>query len=431
MLTDGARRREAGMRRAAAFLSLALAVMAVSGCDSETPQEQSSGDDQVEVFNWWASGTEKSGLDALVSVFTHQNPGTRFVDGAIPGGAGSAAKDLLASRLANQDPPDTFQVHAGAELADHVAAGHLEDLSPLYGELGLRDVLPATLVDLLSVEGAPYAVPSNVHRANVLWSNTDVLAEAGLDPSGQYATLDEWFAALDAVAATGRSPLAIGSTWTQVHLLEQVLLARLGAQGYAGLWDGTTDAASADVTGALEDFARLLDYTDPDRDGLDWQEATQRVISGEAAFTVMGDWALVAFEVGGLTPGDGVAWAPAPGTAGTFDVLVDAFAVPVGAPHPQSAARWLTTVSSREAQEALSTAKGAIPARSDIDQEDLGPYQEAAMAAFATDTLVPSLAHGTAVRTATLDQITAAVGRFSAGSRNVAELQGALVDALR
>ena len=421
-MQTGRRSRRRAPSRALSALAAAAVVLLGTAC---TPQraEPPAAADGVEVFTWWASGSEKVGLDALVAVFAEQHPDTPFIDGAIAGGAGSAAKDLLRSRLANDDPPDTFQVHGGAELAAHAEAGDLRSLAPLYTELGLRDVLPEGLLEMLTVDGIPYAVPSNVHRANVLWANPAVLQEAGVDPSATYTSVDEWFVALEAVRATGRTPLAVASTWTQVHLLEQVLLARLGPEGYRGLFDGTTDAASAEVGLGLADFERLLGFTNPDRNRLDWQDATQRVVGGEAAFTVMGDWAAVAF------PGE-VAWAPFPGTAGTYDLVLDAFTLPVDAREPEAARRWLRTVASPEAQIALSSAKGAIPAREDVGTEGLGAYQQAAMASFRTDVLVPSLTHGSAADPEVLEAVTRAVAHFTSGTSTVTQFQSELADAL-
>src|SRR5690606_27832382 len=158
-----------------------------------------SGGDKVEVFTWWAAGSEKLGLDAMVTVFDEQHPGIEFVNGAVAGGAGSAAKDLLQTRLQANDPPDTFQAHAGAELSDYISAGQLEDVSTLYDEFKLRDAFPADLVDRLTVDGKIYSIPSNIHRANVVWANPAVLEDAGLDPAATYASIDDWFVALDAV----------------------------------------------------------------------------------------------------------------------------------------------------------------------------------------------------------------------------------------
>ena len=250
-------------------------------------------------------------------------------------------------------------------------------------------MLPPAVLDLVSVDGVPYAVPVDVHRANLLWANTAVLAAAGLDPTARYDSLDSWLDALAAVRASGHVPLALGSTWTQVHLLEAVLLSRLGPQAYAGLWDGTTDATSPAVATAVGDFARLLGYTNADRDSLDWQDAATLVAGGDAAFTVMGDWAQQVLD-------PPVVWAPFPGTDGVDDVVLDAFAVPVGAPHPEGAEAWLTTIAGAETQAAFANAKGAAPARSDVPMTALDTYPRTALLALRSEVRVPSLAHGMA-----------------------------------
>lgn len=409
---------------ATALLSLSLA--ACGGDDGD--DDSSSSNSEVEVFTWWAEGSEKAGLDALVKVFNEQHPDFKFVNGAVAGGAGSDAKNVLASRLQTNDPPDTFQAHAGAELTDYILNGQIEDLSAMYEENGWNDVFPQTLLDRLTNDGKIYSVPSNIHRANVVWANPAVLEEAGLDPTATYDSLDDWFTALDKVEAAGKIPLSIATDWTQVHLLETVLLSDLGADAYTGLWDGSTDWSSSEVTGALDDYAKLFAYTNTDRQSLDWPDATQMVIDGDAAFNVMGDWAVAAFdEQGKVLDEDFVAY-PVPGTAGVFDFLADSFVLPVGAPNPDGTEAWLDTVASAEGQEAFNAAKGSIPANIDADTSDFGPYQQTAITDYAQDEIVSSLAHGAAAPIAWLTDVTSAVAKFGA-KQDVATLQEGLVAA--
>ena len=140
------------------------------------------GGSDVEVFTWWAQGSEKAGLDALMEQFEKDYPDLTFVNGSVAGGAGSAAKDMLQSRLQAGDPPDTFQAHAGLELADYIDAGQLEDVSSLYEEYGLTEAFPDDLVQLLTVEDEIYSVPSQISTAsNVVWTNTALLEAAGID----------------------------------------------------------------------------------------------------------------------------------------------------------------------------------------------------------------------------------------------------------
>ncbi|MGO1410252.1 ABC transporter substrate-binding protein [Microbacterium sp. JB110] len=416
---------------AAGASALALGLAGCGGGDGGDGGDggEGGGNAEVEVFTWWAAGSEKAGLDALVEVFDDQHPDTKFVNGAVAGGAGSTAKDLLQSRLQQGDPPDTFQAHAGAELQDYIDAAQVEDVADLYEEFGLNDAFPADLIDRLTVDGAIYSVPANIHRANVVWGNPSVISDAGLDPEAEYASLDEWIAALEEIDASGATALSVAQPWTQVNLLETVLLAGLGADGYEGLWSGETDWTGADVTAALEDFETLMSFTNDDRDGLDWPDATQQVIDGEAAFNVMGDWAEAAFqEAGAEAPADYV-YFPVPGTDGVFDFLADSFTLPVGAPHPEGAKAWLESVSSAEGQEAFNMAKGSIPARTDADTSEFGAYQQSAVESFQSDAIVSSLAHGAAVPVSVLNQITDATSKFTTGASDLATYQEELAAA--
>ena len=415
----------------AGVAALALTLSACSSTDeTKKPSDTTAGADEVEVFTWWTSGSEKRGLDALVTVFDAQHPDVKFVNGGVAGGAGSAAKDLLQTRLQQNQPPDTFQAHAGAELSDYISAGQLEDVSGLYDEFKLRDAFPKDLVDRLTEDGKIYSVPSNIHRANVVWASPMVLKDAGLDPAATYANLDDWFVALDAVKAAGKTPLSVATTWTQVNLLETILLADLGAEGYSGLWDGTTDWTGPEMTKALTAFEKVMSYTNTDRDGLDWPEATQLVIDNQAAFNVMGDWAVAAFEEAGKMRGTDFIDFPVPGTDGVFDFLADSFTLPVGAPHPGGAKAWLETIASADGQTAFNKAKGSIPARTDANPADFSEYQQTAIKSFANDTIVSSLAHGAAAPVATLNAISDATSKFTTGASDLAKYQEELAAAV-
>ncbi|MBI5089876.1 MAG: hypothetical protein HZB15_13720, partial [Actinobacteria bacterium] len=83
---------------------------------------------ELEVFSWWTGGGEAAGLDAMIAIWNREHPTTKFVNAAVAGGAGSNAKAVLAQRLEANDPPDSFQGHAGQELSDYIKAGQVEAL---------------------------------------------------------------------------------------------------------------------------------------------------------------------------------------------------------------------------------------------------------------------------------------------------------------
>ena len=229
-------------------------------------------------------------------MFDTQHPDFTFVNAAVAGGGGSQAKQKLAADLAAQNPPDSFQAHAGAELSDYIDALQIEDVSYLYDKFDLREAFPATLIDRLTVDGKIYSVPTNVHRANVVWANPAVLEEAGIDPAQVPADIDSWIADMEKVKAAGKIPITVGMAWTQLQLLETVLMAELGADGYTGLFDGKTAWDGPEVTAALDKFATIIDLADKSYLNEDWEPALNPVLSGDAAYNVMGDWAIAAFD---------------------------------------------------------------------------------------------------------------------------------------
>lgn len=414
------------MGRRSMIAGLAAAALVLAGCGGGGDESK-----DVEVFTWWADGSEKAGLDALVGEFDKQHPNFKFVNGAVAGGAGSNAKNVLASRLQSNDPPDTFQAHAGAELADYIGAKQVQDISGIYEEKGWNEAFPEDLIKLLTVDGAIYSVPSNVHRANVVWANPGVLAKADIDADKPAADLDEFIGQLDALKAKGvTTPLSVATDWTQVHLLETVLLSELGAESYTGLFTGDTDWASQEVSAAVDQYAKLMSYTNTDRQNLDWQDATKMVIEGKAAFNIMGDWAEAAFQEQDKEFGKDYVTFPVPGTDGVFDFLADSFTLPVGAKNEEGTKAWLDTVASAEGQKAFNLAKGSIPARTDADLDDYPAYQKTALESWANDTIAPSLAHGAAASVKWLTDVTSAASQFSANS-DVSKLRSGLVNAAK
>lgn len=418
----------------AATLVLALVL---SACGGATPTQDVSqppaatqppvpGKTQVEVFSWWTGGGEAAGLDAMIGVFGGLYPDIEFVNSAVAGGAGTNARAVLATRLQAGDPPDSWQGHAGQELiGTYVAANQLEPLNSLYEAEGWLSVMPETLIPLISQNGNIYSVPVNIHRANVLWYNPQIL-EANNIAVPQ--TLDEWFAAMDALQGTDVIPLAMGEQWTAMHLFETVLLASLGSDGYNDLWNGQTDWSTPEVKQALEDFERVLSYTNSDAASLSWQDAAQLVVDGQAAFNVMGDWAEGFFRELGKQPNTDYGWAPVPGTAGTFQFLSDSFVLPVGAPHPDGALAWLKVAGSKAGQEAFNPVKGSICARTDCDKSLFGVYLQSAMDDWASDIVVGSLTHGVVANDSWKSTLDTALGLFLQ-SLDIDVFQAALVQA--
>jgi glucose/mannose transport system substrate-binding protein len=397
--------------------------------DEGEAAEEPVGDNAVEVFSWWTAGGEAEGLDALIEIFNEQyGDQYEFVNAAVAGGAGTNARAVLASRLSAGDPPSSWQGHAGQELiGTYVEAGQLEPLNFLFEEQGWLDVLPEAVIEQISQDGNIYSVPVNIHRANVMWYVPEKLAEFGVEVP---TTWDEFFAVAEELDGQGVIPLAMGEQWTALHLFETVLLGTMDVATYDGLWDGTTDWGGAEVTAAIEAFGEALAYTNSDASTLSWDQAAQLVIDGDAAFTIMGDWAAGYFTAQGLEPGadDGYGWAAVPGTDGVFQWLSDSFVLPEGASNRDGAIAFLTIAGSQEGQDAFNPVKGSIPARTDGDRSLYDEYLLSAMDDWEGDQLTGSLTHGTVASDAFKAEIESAMGLYLT-DQDAAAFQDALVNA--
>jgi glucose/mannose transport system substrate-binding protein len=384
---------------------------------------------QLEVFSWWTGGGEAHGLQALIKIWNKQHPNTKFKNETVAGGAGTNAKAVLAQRLAAKKPPDSFQGHAGAELQDYIKAGQLEPIDSIYKKYGLGKVFPQQLIQQIKYKGKLYSVPVNIHRANVLWYNPATLRKAKI--SGVPKNWGQFISALKKAKSAGLIPLALGEQWTQKHLLETVMIGKLGPSGWSALWKKGGNWNSPNVKAALNRFREVLTYTNSDAASLTWQDASKLVADGKAAFNIMGDWADGYFRVDlKKKPNTGYAWAPVPGTVGVYDWLSDSFTLPKGAPHRSAAVQWLGFLGSKQAQDTFNPLKGSIPARKDANAKKYGPYLKWALQQWKSNKLAGSLAHGVVASNAWNTDIDTALGLFMQ-NKNVDRFQSALVSAAK
>lgn len=399
---DCSRRRALpGLRTAVLVL---LALLAAEGRLPALGQPE-DGRKELEIFSWWTAGGEAEGLGELYRLYSTRHPEVKIINATVAGGGGMNAQAVLVTRMQGRNPPDSFQVHAGHELIDTwVVAGRMEPITFIFQERGYLAAYPRGLVDIISWKGEIYSAPVNIHRSNMLWYNKRIFAGHGLRaPSSS----EEMLAVCRKLSGAGITPLALGDNgiWAATHLFESVALAVLGSEGYRGLWDGSTPWDSPAARQAIARFIGLLDYVNSDHAALSWDGAAQYVADGKAAMTVMGDWVEGYFKAKGLTPGREFGWAASPGTAGSFLMLSDSFGLPKGAKHRAQAIDWVALCASREGQDAFNPKKGSIPARTDGDPGLYDAYLRSAMADFAGNRIVPSVAHGAAASQGWVNQI--------------------------
>ncbi|HEV2358658.1 MAG TPA: extracellular solute-binding protein [bacterium] len=402
---------------------VAAGIVSLGAGPGGAPQASGAGQaGKLEIFSWWTAGGEADALNALFAVYRKDYPGVQIVNATVAGGAGTNAKAVLKTRMLGGNPPDSFQVHAGHELIDTwVKSGYMEPLTSLFKSEGWDHAMPRGLLDILTYHGQLWSVPTNIHRANILWYNKKVFADNGLTPP---RTFGDFFRVADALKAKGLVPFALGDKegWEAGHNFETVLIGTLGADGYRGLWTGKTPWTGPKVAQALETFKRMLTYTNSDHAALTWDEAGQYIVGGKGAMLIMGDWTNGWFTSKNFQD---YGWTPAPGNENVYDALSDSFGLPKKVKDRQNVLAWLRVLGSRPAQEAFNPLKGSICARTDCSPKLFSPYQQWAMQHWTRDTIVPSVIHGAAASEGWSTEYKDAIALFVT-SRDTAATQRAL-----
>jgi glucose/mannose transport system substrate-binding protein len=374
-------------------LAVGLGASACGGAGDNRPGGGDGGDGELEVFSWWTSGSEEAALDVLAGKF--EESGSQFVNASVSGGGGSNARQVLATRLQGGDPPDSWQLHPDKDLATAVEDGTVADITGLFEDEGWTDVIPQALLDMLGGNGKYYAVPVNAHRANVLWTNPQILEDNGIAWDAS-TTADDFMADAQKLSEAGVTPLCLGDkdVFASAQLLETLIMGRVGADGWNKLFDGSLGFDDAEVKQAVADFVALVGYANSDHSALTWDQAAVQVAEGACAANLMGDWAYGELLNKGFKENEDFGYVTMPGTGAIFDFVGDAFVKPAeNAPNPDAEDEWLKGLLDPQVQADFNLAKGSTPVRTDVDTSAFPPYQKQAADDFTSTSIVSSLAH--------------------------------------
>jgi glucose/mannose transport system substrate-binding protein len=352
----------------------------------------------VEIYHWWTSGGEADAINALVAYFNTQYPNVTVIQSPLAGGAGYVFKAVIKPLVLAGEAPDSFQLHAGYEGQPYYDGGYLDSITNLFNDEHWANFMPKVVLDMVKFGNDYYAVPLDIHRANVVWYNKPLLTAHNINAS----TLTTWNLFFDACQKLKNegvtSPISLGDSgkWAASHVLEQ-MIAGEGISFYQDYVNGlVTSPTDTKLVDALNNFKRYLNFTNTDHASLTWDQATARLITNASAFNVMGDWANGEFLKAGKVYGTFYGTFVAPGTQGYYGLVVDCFEHPKGVKHADNSLNWLKIVGSKAGQDAFNPLKGSISPRNDSDTTKYGPYQRLfAIPDFrAAAHMYPSVVHG-------------------------------------
>lgn len=324
---------------------------------------------ELEVTHWWTSGGEAAAVSQFAEAVNNQTDHT-WVDGAIAGGSG-AANPVIISRILGGDPMDATQMNTGRDAEELIEAGLMLDISDVLEEINFEENMSAPhLLDTCRYEGGIYCVPVNIHSWQWMWLSRPAFTDNGLEvPTDWHEFVD----LSEELEEAGVIQLAMGQQPWQTSGAFGVLQVALGGVDF---WrqvnvEGDMEAAASDKM--LEIFQAYGDARSFSEGSnvQDWNEATNLVITHQAAAQIMGDWAQGEFSVAGYTAGEEYDCLPGLGVNEIIDTGGDAFYFPKQDDPEVTAAQkeMAALLVQPDVQVNFNLAKGSLPIRKDVDLE--------------------------------------------------------------
>jgi raffinose/stachyose/melibiose transport system substrate-binding protein len=197
--------------RSAALAVLCAGVLTIAAAcgDSDSSKDESGST----TITWWHNSNNEPGkgyYEQVAKDFEADHPGVKIEISAM---AHEDMVDKLAAGFQSGDIPDIYMERGGGELADHVDAGLVRDIS----EDAADEI--STIGGSVAgwqVDGKTYALPFSLGVVGI-WYNTDLFDQAGI--TAPPTTMDEWFDDIGKLKDAGITPISVGAgdKWPAAH----------------------------------------------------------------------------------------------------------------------------------------------------------------------------------------------------------------------
>lgn len=274
--------------RAAALVALCLGVsMSAAACGDDG--SAGAADDQT--ITWWHNSNNEPGqgyYEQVAKDFEADHPGVTVEVSAM---AHEDMVDKLEAAFQSGDVPDVYMERGGGELADHVEAGLVRDLSEdAAAEI---ETLGGSVAGW-QVDGATYALPYSVGVVG-FWYNTALFEEAGI--TAPPTTMAELDAAVQQLKEAGIDPISVGAgdKWPAAHYWYYTALRACPQEVLEGAVTSLdfSDPCFVEAGEALEDLIGTEPFnkgflTTPAQEGA--TSASGLLATGKVAMELAGHW---------------------------------------------------------------------------------------------------------------------------------------------
>ncbi|MEP9365182.1 extracellular solute-binding protein [Nocardioides sp. CN2-186] len=304
-------------RSAALAVLCAGALVLAAACGSDSDSSDAGGETTI---TWWHNSNNEPGkgfYEQAAKDFEADHPGVKIEISAM------AHEDMvakLAAAFQSGDVPDIYMERGGGELADHVEAGLVRDISDDASD---EIAKIGGSVAGWQVDGKTYALPFSLGVVG-FWYNTEMFDQAGITTTP--TTMAELEDDIATLKDAGMTPLSVGAgdKWPAAHYWYQAALRECPEDV---LKDAVTSLDFSDPCFvAAGDAVEELLATDPFNKGFLSTPAQEGATSasgllatGKVAMEMQGHWEPGVMQ--GLTDdgkglGDKTGWFPFPAIDG-------------------------------------------------------------------------------------------------------------------
>jgi len=347
-------------------------------------------------------------------------------------GTDLAMVDDIRQRAVSSQLPNAAQI-PGATIRRWAALGFINELDTTAVVDGWKHQLPEVIQDDVSFQDKMFAIPTQIHRSNWMWMNSEALVEN--ESSAVPPRTWKSFFELAASQKNSNKPflLTVDDPSQNTLILEALILGLKGPEFYQKTFQEFDYKALKGVE--MIDVYTQLAKLRPLMNGPafpDWETASQALADGKGSLLFAGDWIKPYFiDVDGNMP-DNILCEPLPDASATFLYNLNSVVLfkDTNAAESQKLAKLLFTEAMLTD---LNLREGSIPARLDISPWGFDRCGVRAMREFRSahtiNTLLPSLAAGMAASEVVQKSVYKAVNEFitnstmspEQGARNLAK----------
>ena len=195
--------------RSALAVLCSAAVLGISACGGGGGSESEADGNTI---TWWHNSNNEPGKGFYEQIAKDFEAETG-VKVEVQAMAHEDMVDKLEAAFQSGDVPDVYMERGGGELADHVEAGLVRDLSKDAAE-EIEKI--GGSVAGWQVEDKTYALPFSLGVVG-FWYNKDLFEKAGIDAPP--ATMDELADVVDKLKGAGITPISVGAgdKWPAAH----------------------------------------------------------------------------------------------------------------------------------------------------------------------------------------------------------------------